>query len=306
MPAFPKLAASTLVDRLQPPANPVEIILDTDTDNEIDDQFALTYALLSPQRIRLQAVYAAPYHNARSTGPADGMNKSHDEAARVLDRMGVSPEGMLHRGSDRWMTAADEPVASAAATNLVERVMARPQGSPPLYVVGIGAITNIASALLLEPRLIERIVVVWLAGHPFNWHTAREFNLKQDLHASRVMFNSAVPLVFVPCRNVAEHLRLTRAEVDRFVKPRGRVGEYLAKVYADQVDDSPGRSRVIWDMAPIAWLVNPAWVGTHLAPSPLLTDQITWSCDPTRSLIRCAHEVNRDAIFADFFAKLQR
>jgi inosine-uridine nucleoside N-ribohydrolase len=52
---------------------------------------------------------------------------------------------------------------SEAARNLVERAMAS-DPSDPLYVVAIGAITNVASAVLMEPAVAERIVIVWLGG----------------------------------------------------------------------------------------------------------------------------------------------
>ena len=75
------------LERLAPPTGRVSIVLDTDTYNEIDDQFALAYALLSPDQIDLEAIYAAPFQNPRSTGPADGMEKSHEEILRVLERI---------------------------------------------------------------------------------------------------------------------------------------------------------------------------------------------------------------------------
>jgi len=65
-----------LLKRLQLPQGVVDMVLDTDTYNEVDDQFALCYALCSPERINMLAVYAAPFHNDRSTGPEDGMVKS--------------------------------------------------------------------------------------------------------------------------------------------------------------------------------------------------------------------------------------
>ncbi|GAB1453609.1 hypothetical protein MASR2M47_36650 [Draconibacterium sp.] len=52
------------------------MVLDTDTYNEVDDQFALAYALLSPDKIDLQAIYAAPFHNDRSENAGDGMEKA--------------------------------------------------------------------------------------------------------------------------------------------------------------------------------------------------------------------------------------
>ena len=44
------------------------MVLDTDTYNEIDDQFALVYALLCPEKLNVEAVYAALFTNDRSTG----------------------------------------------------------------------------------------------------------------------------------------------------------------------------------------------------------------------------------------------
>ena len=70
---FPKLSDARRLALLEPPARPMRMALDTDTYNEIDDQFALTYALLSPERVTVEAVYAAPFRSERSTDPGIGM-----------------------------------------------------------------------------------------------------------------------------------------------------------------------------------------------------------------------------------------
>jgi hypothetical protein len=74
---FPKLDETFRLNQLKAPTGKVRMVLDTDTYNEVDDQFALAYAFLSKERIELEAVYAAPFHNKRSEGPADGMEKSY-------------------------------------------------------------------------------------------------------------------------------------------------------------------------------------------------------------------------------------
>jgi purine nucleosidase len=300
--SFPMLSPSRRLGLLEPPAGPVRMVLDTDTYNEIDDQFALVYALLSPERIACEAVYAAPFHNKRSTGPEDGMLKSYDEILRVFERLGRPHDGLVFHGSPRWLPATDQPIPSPAADDLVAR--ARGGGDGPLYVVAIGAITNVASAILAAPEIIERIVVVWLGGHPISWHTAREFNLTQDLLAARLIFDCGVPLVHVPCRNVTEHLRTTQAEIERFVKGRGPVGDYLHEIYSAYYDDHFARSKELWDVGPIAWLVNPNWMPTAIIHSPILTSEQTWSHDPGRHPIRAAFAVNRDQIFGDLFRKI--
>lgn len=301
---YPLLSDGVRLERLRPPTGKARMVLDTDTYNEIDDQFALVHALLSPEQLAVEAVYAAPFFNSRSSGPADGMAKSYEEILRVLARLGVSPAGFAFRGSEGYLPGPGEPRASEAARDLVARAMRG--GDAPLYVAAVGAITNVASAILLEPAIVERIVVVWLSGQPLHWPTAREFNLQQDPHASRLVFDCGVPLVHIPCSGVSSHLLTTVPEIECWVEGQGAIGDYLAAIFKAYHADHFGWSKVIWDVAAIAWLINSAWVPTEIVHSPVLTDQLTWSFDRSRHFIRSATHVKRDPIFRDLFTKLAR
>ncbi len=305
---FPKLDPALQLARLQPPAGKIRMVLDTDTYNEIDDQFAVVYSLLSPDKLGLEAIYAAPFHNDRSSGPGDGMEKSYEEILRLLARLDVRPEGLVFRGSTGFLPDRQHPDHSAAALDLIERAMAG--GNEPLYVLAIGAITNVASAILIEPKIVERIVVVWLGGQPLHWPSAREFNLQQDLVASQVMFDCGVPLMMIPCNGVASHLLTTWAEIERYVKGRGVIGDYLAQIFDEyqpsgvRAGEKIGWSKVIWDISGVAWLINGGWAPGDVVNSPILTDQYTWSFDKRRHWVRFANQVHRDPIFRDLFGKL--
>lgn len=305
MPRFPTLSMSHRLARLEPPAGRVRAVLDTDTFNEIDDQFALVYALLSPERIALEAIYAAPFHNDRSTGPADGMEKSYREILHLLSKLGRSAEDFVYKGSPGFLDGSLTPFPSAAALDLIARAQ-RSAPDDPLFVIAIGAITNVASALLIAPEIIDRIVVVWLGGHALHWPHTREFNLAQDVHAARLVFNSGVPLVQLPCLGVTSHLLTTVAEIEQYVRGQGAIGEYLADIFAAYESDHFGWSKVLWDIAAVAYLVNPTWLESHLVPSPLPTDQLTWSHDPTRHFIRYVSYIHRDPLYRDLFTRLRR
>ena len=188
------LSDAVRVQALRPPVGPVRMVLDTDTYNEIDDQYALAYALLCPERLTVEAVYAAPFHNDKSAGPEEGMQLSYEEIGRVLERVGGSERPKVMKGATRWLSKAGGPVPSEAVDDLIARATSE---DAPLYVVAIGAPTNVASALLAAPEIARRIVVIWLGGNPHSWPTARHFNLEQDPDASRVLFDSGVPLVHV-------------------------------------------------------------------------------------------------------------
>ncbi|MBN1460029.1 MAG: nucleoside hydrolase [Armatimonadetes bacterium] len=287
---------------IEPTTGPVRLVLDTDTYNEIDDQFAVVYSLLSGDRIATEAIYAAPFHNQRSTGPGDGMEKSHEEILRLLDRLGRSADRFVYRGSKAWLPDTETPVESDAAADLVAKALA---GPAPLYVVAIGAITNVASALLMQPEIAEHIVIVWLGGQPRYWPSAEEFNLRQDIYASRLVFDCGVPLIHIPCATVASHLLTTVAEIERYVEGRGPIGDYLAQIFKEYNSDHFAWSKVIWDLACIGWCINSEWVPTQEAPSPILTDDLTWRIDPSRHPIREATYVHRDPIFRDLFQKLE-
>jgi inosine-uridine nucleoside N-ribohydrolase len=230
------------------------------------------------------------------------MEKSYEEILRILGFMGRDPHGFAFRGSTRYLRSATEPVVSEAATDLIDKAR---RGPGPLYVLAIGAITNVASALLMAPDIASRIVVVWLGGHPPYWPDTREFNLQQDVPAGQVLFDSGVPVVQVPCALVAEQLRTTMPEMERYVRGRGEIGDYLFRTYQDYVSDSYARSKVIWDISTVAYVVNPGWMATDLHPSPVLLPDITWGpVDPARHPVRIVRHINRDAVYADLFTKL--
>lgn len=301
---FPKLDDARRLRRLQHPRRRARMVLDTDTYNEIDDQFALTYALLSPQALSVEAVYAAPFHNSRSSGPGDGMEKSYEEILRLLEFLGIAADGFAFRGSTAYIGAGGQARDNAAVRDMIEKARAS-AADDPLYVVAIGAITNVASALLLAPDIVEKIVIVWLGGHALHWAHSREFNLMQDVPAAQVVFDSGAPLVLMPCLGVASHLLTTAAELRAFIGGSGPLGEYLCQIFEQYRPDSFGASSVIWDISTIAWLVNPDWTPSALVHSPVLSDNITWSVDQGRHLIRVAHFVQRDPIFRDLFGKIR-
>lgn len=187
--AFPKLTEQELLDRIRIPSEgKLNIFLDTDTYNEIDDQFAILYAMLSPERLCLKGISAALFFNDRSASPADGMEKSYREILKIMDFLGKDPEGFVFRGCTEPLADEEVPRESLACDAIIAEAM-KASETDPLYVVGIGACTNIASAILKAPEIIRRITVVWLGGNTFDWPDNKEFNLSQDSLAGKVLFD---------------------------------------------------------------------------------------------------------------------
>lgn len=300
-----------LLKNLQVPAGPVDVVLDTDTYNEIDDQFALSYLLRSTEKLTVKALCAAPFFNENSTSPEDGMERSYAEIFNLLKLAGredLNP--IVYEGSRTYLPDENTPVDSPAARAIVE--LAR-QYSPekPLYVAAIGAITNVASALLLDPAIRENIVVVWLGGTAPEWPNSREFNLFQDVAAARVVFGCGAPVVQLPCAGVVDRFYATGPELNYWLKGKNALCDYLVEHTEETANAyAAGKvwSRVIWDVTTIGWLLNDGdrFMESRIIPAPIPQYDDHYSMDFTRHPLCTVWKINRDALMQDLFDKLTR
>lgn len=291
---------------LETPKGRVDLVLDTDAYNEIDDQFAISYAIKSTDRLALKALYAAPFLNERSESPADGMEKSYREIMKLLEL--ARTDYPVFRGSQTYLADEHTPVLSAAAQDLTQRAM---QYSPdkPLYVVAIGAITNVASALLLQPEIADRVVIVWLGGHALEWHDNREFNICQDVAAARVVMDSGAPLVLLPCMGVVSAFATTGPELAYWLAGKNALADYLYRQTCDAANAyAAGRvwSRVIWDVTAVGWLLNEdgCFMLDKLIPTPIPEYDHHYAQSPNRPLCRYVYHIKRDALMGDLFARV--
>jgi inosine-uridine nucleoside N-ribohydrolase len=357
---FPKLSAELYQSLLTHPGHSARVIIDTDTANEIDDQYALAWALLSPDRVRLEGVTAVPFSFAHHkddlirsvailkrggpenpdeekfmgglagwaqrmvdagrdpnetlfTLPKEGAELSYQEILRVFEKCGVDHEGKVHRGSPGYLENLDAPLDTPAARFIIESVRRREDG--PVYVLAMGALTNIASALLMAPDIIDNMVVVWTAGFPTYAPFSNEpsLNLVQDRLSSRLLFDCGVPQVYLPGYHVGAQLKISLPEMERFVKGHGAIGDYLHQLYTNNplhemfaITGAEAKTWVIWDIINVAWLLDPAYVSTFDTHSPILDTDLYWRQDSSRHPMVEAYDLNRDAIFEDFYSCLTK
>ena len=296
---------------LKRPEGPVDVVLDTDTYNEIDDQYALAFLIKSAPRLRLVGIHAAPFYapefNHKSENPRDGMEKSYEEILHVLQLMGREDLAPLARkGSQEYPHSETEPVDSPAARRLVELAM---EHSPekPLYVLAIGAITNVASALLMEPEIKNRMVLVWLGGNAYSWPDNKEFNLFQDVAGARVVFGCGVPLVQLPCLGVVSAFTTTGPELEHWLRGKNALCDYLVDITIREAEEyhmGACWSRAIWDVTAVGWLLGENYMQDRLTHSPIPEYDHRYSFSQDRHLIRCVYSINRDALFHRLFTTL--
>ncbi len=295
--------------RLNKPEGPVDVVLDTDTYNEIDDQFALSYLVKSEDELHLKAIYAAPFYNYRVQSAEEGMERSYEEIFNVLTLLEREDlKSKVYKGSSQFLDNEQTPVYSEASKHLVELAMNYTE-EKPLYVIAIAAITNVASALLMNPEIANRIVVVWLGGHAYEWQSNREFNCHEDIAAARVLFGSNAAIVQVPCMGVVSSFITTRYELEHWMKGKNQLCDYLCQVTIDHAAERKRGeywSKPIWDVCAVAWLLKGNFMADRLEHAPIPEYDDRWVFDKNRPLIRYVYQIHRDKLMEDLFTKLAK
>lgn len=277
------------------------IILDTDAYNEIDDQFTLAYALLSKDRVNILSVNAAPFLNSRSVSAEDGMIKSYNEIFKIIKLTDPSAHIPVYKGSASFLKSKTEPVDSEAADNIINTVM---NSDKTIYIVAIGAITNVASAIIKCPEITKRCVLIWLGGHSLHSPDTHEFNLYQDVYAAQTVFDSQTPLIQIPCDGVCSEFITTVPELEYYLGGKNDLCNYLVDIVRDYSKGRYCYSKVIWDVTALAVLVKPKTLEFVTIPTPILNDGCRYSYDPSRHHYIYVRKIRRDPLYADLFGKL--
>jgi len=109
---------------------------------------------------------------------------------------------------------------------IVETLMRETAGT--ITLCPLGPLTNVALALIREPRIAPRIREIVLMGGGFfeggNMTPTAEFNIYVDPHAADVVFRSGVPIVMMPL-DVTHKALTTARRIDAFRKLGTKVGD---------------------------------------------------------------------------------
>jgi purine nucleosidase len=286
-----------LMPAIPPKDQRIRLLIDSDCKNEIDDQYAIALAITSPERFAIEGFVAANFDNER--GGPEGIERSAREIELVLDKAGLSGRWPVRRGSHP-MQYQHVPVESEGVDFIIERAMA---GSPdnPLWIVGLGAATNMASAYLKEPRIADRVVAFWHLRT--RWpEKCWNFNVFGDVRAARLIFHS--PLSFV-LFDTGTYLTCPMEESERMLKPYGALGEYLHEYRKTH----PGFARPqkgFFDMGDIAALLDPSLACWEETACPEVDWDLSYRFKGTLgSILRCYH-VDRDRSFDLLYERMRR
>lgn len=282
----------------------VRVITNTDAKNEGDDQFAIVHTLLSP-KIDNVGLIAAHYgtHNC-----LDSMERSFKELELIFDKMQIEDKSLLYRGADKALPDEKTPVDSEGARLIIKEAMS--DDARPLYITFMGPLTDIASAYLLEPRIANRLTVIWIGGGRYP-NGGPEYNLSNDIHAANVVFGSDIPVWQVP-KNVYEMMPVTFSELEYRVRPHGNIGRYLFdQLVEHSLEEIPrkspfrtGESWVLGDSPAVGLILYEHRFEFDWLEAPYITKEMQYLHTKTNRPIRVYNRVDSRLILEDFYCKL--
>jgi inosine-uridine nucleoside N-ribohydrolase len=278
------------------------VIIDTDAKNEADDQFAIVHAILT-KSFDLRGIIPAHF----GSRVPDSMQASHDEVALLLRLMGREGAYRVEPGARVPLVDTTSPRPSPGSDLIVEEAM---RDDPRrLYIAFYGPLTEMASALLTEPRIAERpVTVVWIGGGP--WPAGGpEFNLSNDIHAANVVFKSSLDVWQIP-QPVYRKVAVSYAELVEKVAPHGAIGAYLVEQlieWNERRSDPDGPSieyRSLGDSPAVGVIIYPDGGDWHHMPAPEFEPSMHYRHTGANRPIRVYTTFDARFLLEDFFAKL--
>lgn len=266
----------------------LRIIIDTDTANEVDDQWAIALALGFPERLQIEGFIAAHYGQR---GGAKGIAKSRASLESTLDAARKGGSFALKNGSDP-IVYRDRVPESEGVDFIIEKARTAAVENP-LWLILLGPATDGVAALIKAPDIMDKVVVFWHGRSEWPKKCAN-FNATNDGLATQLLFE-------LPCRLVlfdtGSDLTMPMEESARRIGTAGVLGKFLHDIrkpspYASRSDKG------MFDLGDIAALIDP--VGTskwEQTPAPSVCFDYLYDHSKTNGPLLRIFNIDREASF---------
>lgn len=294
----------------------IKILIDSDANNELDDQHALAYAFLNRDIFEVVGV------TVNNTRNGSGIQAQYDEAERIIELFSLEGKVPLYMGADKSFDEIAPTIKQASfdgqpAVDFIIQEALKMENEK-LVLVPIGKLTNIALAFLKEPKIIDKVRVVWLGS---NYPDPGEYNLDNDITSVNPVIESGVEFEMVTVRYLKPSgtaaVSVTPDEMEANMKGKGpvsvnpitgrhggefiRFGDYSAHLFAKAEMYGNPPSRALFDMVVLAILKKKEWGEKKEIPAPKLIGNVWEEQMNTSNKIVIWENFDRDAIVNDLF-----
>lgn len=302
----------------------IRVVSDNDYSGDPDGLVQLAHLLLSPS-VDVRAVIGSHLRAGDPFDPSPSTAANARAAAdRVVDLLGLTAKVRTVEGSNTALPDRATPLASPGASAIIEEAMA---DSPlPLFLTLGAGLTELASAYLLEPRIADRLIAVWIGGPEHPGHAEApprpegpdpsEYNLRIDIAAAQVVFDSPIALWQVP-RDAYRQALASFAELEVRMRPHGAIGAHLyaalqrVRALLDEHGMPAGETYILGD-SPLVLLTalqslfepDPSSSRFVTVPAPAIADDGSYLPRPEGRPIRVYTHLDNRLMLEDLYAKL--
>ena len=277
----------------------INVIIDTDTYNECDDQFAISYLIKSQDRFNIEAITIAPYQHDNDISIEEGLEKSYQEAIKICKWLNFDTENKVFKGANDYLEEGYNNTNDA-----VEKIIEIACKNDKTYILAIGALTNVALAIRKTPEIVNKIEIVWLGGHSPFYMNNNEFNFRQDVQAVIDVFSSNAKLTVIPAKGVASNLRISIYELEHYLKGKSELCDYLCSRFYNDGRHGIQIRRPIWDISAVAYLINKDWFEERVVDCPEINKDLSYEFKSNDRKIKFVTYLNCDKIYEDMFKNL--
>ncbi|HUX56920.1 MAG TPA: nucleoside hydrolase [Bacteroidales bacterium] len=293
--ALPLIDTGRIVPELPPSGEKLRLLIDSDAANEIDDLYAIALALNAPDRFNIVGFVATHF---AGHGP-EGIEASYSLILELLEKAGVSGKYTVKR-SAHPMQYIDYPSEGEGVDFIIEQARKATQDDP-LWVVCLGAATNIASAILKDPEIIPRIRVVFHSRSSQTWpERSVQYNVTGDILAARTLLKSKVPLVWF---DTGTNLRISFEETEKHLASTGSLGEFIhdfRKKRANWMTDQKG----FFDLGDIAFLIKPELCSLEIINAPTMNQNMYFNQKKINGKMMRVYEIKNEETWQLLFEKM--
>jgi inosine-uridine nucleoside N-ribohydrolase len=287
-------------------AKPRPVVLTTDCGTEMDDQWAIAHLATSPA-INLLGIVTTHAPNVAPPA-AETAKKSVEE---VLDQLRLEERPPVFAGKNSPLPSGPTPITNEGVEFIIEQSKAYTSDNR-LTVLAIGAATDLASVLLLDPTMTERIEIVAMGFD--GWPDGNDvWNIKNDIPAWQMVMASRVPLTVGDSAICIKKLVLDGDEGHAILDKSGKAGTFLSDLLTNWINDQAslvvdvtGRQAwPVWDEIVVAHLLGLTTTETY--PRPVLNDDMSFDHPgPNERAVSIDWivDVDADALWADLAARV--
>ncbi len=276
----------------------IKVLIDTDVCNEIDDQFAICYALANAKKLNILGFTICPFRDAAKPNLSirDGLIDSKNEANHILRLFGAAygKQPSVFLGCDGFLSEGYDGTNPA-----VEKIISLAKSEEKFVVCCLGPLTNVAMAIRLEPKIAKNLDIVWLGTGNILLDKFSDSNFVDDKDAFYEVLKSKARLTVLPS-NLARGIVTSKYEFFEN-STKNNVTDFLKSLF-DRFDYIKKEKEIksIYDIAPIAYVLHQKKFAVREIDAKLLDKENAVKLPANRNVLEVLDLPKNSFVWLDF------